>query len=361
TGVKDRANTRGAPVASTDTIQIVEPDGEIIWELSSGQFPDTLFHHDVEYLDNGHLLVTTYRRLDAEAALARGWDPEGRGEVWADGVLEIRPDLASGEATVVWAWSFADHLIQDRFPEKPNFGVIADHPDRIDPHYPDSYAPMNVVRQHVNSVDYHEALDQILLSSFIYNEIWIIDRSGRIVFRWGNPAAYQRGSPEDRVLLRQHDANWIDAGLRGAGNILIHNNNVQFRPRPPSDREPDNGQPRTFMDNLEVDAGVSGVYELRVAPAPDGSYGDRPGSPFAAEVVWRWEHESYFADFQGSARRLSNGNTLMTDTTDHLAVEVTRDGVIVAEYQGCAPAYKTYKYDRDFVARVINADHEEPR
>ncbi|MEM9533246.1 MAG: hypothetical protein AAGA23_20160, partial [Pseudomonadota bacterium] len=47
TGVKDRASTRGGPVASTDAIQIVEPDGEIVWELSSEQFPDTLFHHDV--------------------------------------------------------------------------------------------------------------------------------------------------------------------------------------------------------------------------------------------------------------------------------------------------------------------------
>lgn len=363
TGIKNRQNVRGAPIASTDAVQIVGSDGSVVWELSSARFPDTVFHHDMEMLNNGNLLIVTYRKLTAAQALAIGWDPEGRDEVWADGVIEVKPDLVSGGAEIVWQWSFADHLVQDRFADKPNYGVIADHPERINPHFPESYAPMNIARQHINSVDYNEELDQILLSSFIYDEIWIINRSGDIIFRYGNPAAYGMGSDEDRVFLKQHDANWIDPGLEGAGHILVHNNNVSFRPRrPPPGQVPsqagnnDGSNLRALersMDNLEIDAGTSNVYELNLPRLPDGRYRREPSKPFQAEVVWLWEHPDYFADFQGSARRLPNGNTLITDTTDHHVVETTREGNIVAEYRGCTPAFKTYKYSAEQVDALL--------
>ena len=62
----------------------------------------------------------------------------------------------------------------------------------------------------VNSVDYNEAFDQIILSSHNFNEIWVIDHStttaqaashsggnsgmgGDLLYRWGNPRAYRYG------------------------------------------------------------------------------------------------------------------------------------------------------------------------
>ena len=50
---------------------------------------------------------------------------------------------------------------------------------------------------------------------------------GDLLFRYGNPLAYDSGTEEDRLFLKQHDANWIDEGLPGAGNILVHNNNME--------------------------------------------------------------------------------------------------------------------------------------
>jgi hypothetical protein len=96
---------------------------------------------------------------------------------------------------------------------------------------------------HMNSIDYNPALDQILLSVRGSSEIWIIDHSttmteaaghgggksgkgGDLLYRWGNPQAYGTGSANSQQLFQQHDAQWIDPGLPGAGNILIFNNGL---------------------------------------------------------------------------------------------------------------------------------------
>ena len=360
TGVTDRDNTRRGPVASSDAVQITDINGNVVWEINARQLGDLLFHHDVELMPNGNVLISTYEPITAEEALAIGWDPGKRSEVWADGVIEVAPNLVDGSSEVVWRWSVADHLVQDKFPAAPNFGVVAEHPGRIDPHYPKSYVPMNVVRQHINSVDYHPEKDQVLLSVFIYNEIWIIDHSttteeaagasggrsgkgGALLYRFGNPEAYDRGGAEDRLFLKQHDANWIEPGLPGEGNILVHNNNAEVKGRRPGAIAPRAAQRPLSEDNVEVTEGVSNVYELRLPTNKDGSYAMTDGV-FIAETVWFWEHPEYFADFQGGARRLPNHNTLVTDTTDDLVVEVNPAGEIVAEYRGATPVYKAFKY-----------------
>ena len=33
---------------------------------------------------------------------------------------------------IVWQWRAWDHLIQDYDPSKPDYGVVADHPEKID-------------------------------------------------------------------------------------------------------------------------------------------------------------------------------------------------------------------------------------
>ncbi len=109
-------------------------------------------------------------------------------------------------------------------------------------------------------------LDQILISVHNFSEIWVIDHStttaeaashsggnsgmgGDLLYRWGNPAAYDSGSSADQQLFVQHDAQWIGNGLPGAGNILIFNNG-QGRP----------------------DGDYSSVDEIVPPVASDGSY-----------------------------------------------------------------------------------------
>jgi len=375
-GVKDLAYSRGGPVASTDTLQFTDRHGNALWELNAQDFDGIRFHHDFALMKNGNVLVTTYEPLSAQEALNIGWDPGDQSTIWTDGILEIKPFTDTGDYEVVWHWRFADHIVQDKFPDQPNYGVIADTPHRVDPHYPKNYLPKNTVRQHINSLDYNEELDQILLSSLIYDEIWIIDHStsteeaasshggksgkgGDLLFRFGNPEVYDRGGPEDRVFLKQHDANWISPGLPGSGNILVHNNNTRFKPRglgAPQQGASTNGTdaPRAGRELLASNQGNSNVYELRPTREGVANYGPNLDGVFQAETVWVFEHEDYFADFQGGARRLPNGNTLLTDTTDYLVVEVDPRGDIVARYQGATPVFKAFKYSANFVSPLID-------
>jgi hypothetical protein len=49
-------------------------------------------------------------------------------------------------------------------------------------------------------------------------------KGGDILYRWGNPEAYDRGNSDDQTLFGQHDPEWIKPGSPGEGNILIFNN-----------------------------------------------------------------------------------------------------------------------------------------
>ena len=44
---------------------------------------------------------------------------------------------------------------------------------------------------------------------------------GDILFRWGNPAAYRRGTATDQEQFGQHDGQWIPPGYPGEGNVDV--------------------------------------------------------------------------------------------------------------------------------------------
>ena len=368
TGIRDRRYVVGQPVAATDTLQITDRTGEAIWELSAGNVDFNgnriTFHHDMLPMPNGNILVLIYEEISLKEAAAAGWTA-GKGKtVWSDGVLEIKPDLERNSHEIVWHWRFIDHLIQDQDAKAANFNAIADHPEKIDGHFPKSYAPMNVVRQHLNALDYHPGMDQILVSSFIYNEIWVIDHSttieqaagstggrrgkgGDLLFRYGNPAAYGRGSEQDRLFRHQHDANWVDKGLPGAGNILVFNNNTDTG----GIAGVGTGGAAAAVAQEQL-KGISNVHEI--SPTVDnGRYVIGKAGTLEAKQIWFWKHEDFFAPFQGGARRLANGNTLLTDTVGRRVWEVAPDGDVVVRYKGPAPTFKAFKYTSEQVADLL--------
>ena len=118
---------------------------------------------------------------------------------------------------------------------------MATHPELIDVNCNGRATP--AFWNHGNSIAYNAQLDQIMLSARGCNEIWVVDhgtttaeaashaggkrgKGGDLLYRWGNPAAYQRGTSDDRQLFQQHDAQWIPEGCPGAGHILIFNNGL---------------------------------------------------------------------------------------------------------------------------------------
>jgi len=54
--------------------------------------------------------------------------------------------------------------------------------------------------------------------------------------------------------------------------------------------------------------------------------------PVTLEVVWEYKDKDFFTLSQGHAQRLSNGNTLITESEKGRVFEVTREGEVVWEY-----------------------------
>lgn len=306
-------------------------DGNVTWDYTLGS--DTRWpHHDVEPLPNGNVLVIVWEKKTPSEAASMGRDPDliAFDEWWPDCILELKP-VGLHDAEIVWEWHAWDHLIQDYDATKPHYGVVEDHPERIDINYPDgARAARNEDWMHINAIDYHPEFDQILLSVRTFNEIWVIDHSttteeaatstggrygkgGDILFRWGNPIAYNMGEPEDRKLFMHHDARWIEKGFPGAGNILIFNNGKQ---RPVEE--------------------YSSIEEIVPPVENDGTYQRTSGEPFGPEnITWSYAapvKTEFFAQNISGAERLLNGNTLICSGPFGTFFEVDVAGTIVWKY-----------------------------
>lgn len=326
------------------------PDGSLNWRLSLST-DDYVQHHDMLEMPNGNVLTVVWENITTDQAIELGRDPEfvaENGQFWFDGIVEVDPATAQ----IVWEWSARDHLIQEFDPGKPNYGVVAEHPEKLD---------INAFRKnnaggvsddwtHVNALDYNAELDQIIFSSNYLSEVFIIDhgttpyeaqgstggrygKGGDFLYRWGNPANYGHGGAEDRTLFAQHNSHWIEPGLPGAGNIMIFNNGA--------------AEARPYSTVVEIAPPMNG----------DGAYvlGD-DGTFNATEIVWEYSpegEERFFSFFISGAQRLPNGNTLVNKGAGGHVREVTVEGDIVWEYSydegDGAPHmfFRAYKYPAD--------------
>jgi len=279
-------------------------DDNLVWEFDYATDRHML-HHDIAVLPNGNILALAVERKTMEECVAAGFD---RGmlrdsELYPDYVIEIVPERPKG-GRIVWEWHVWDHLIQDRDTQKANYGTVADHPERVDVNC--NGRPSPAFWNHMNSIACNPKLDQIMLSVRGCNELWVVDHSttpsesaghsggkggkgGDLLYRWGNPAAYGRGSERDRQLFEQHDARWISEGSPGAGNILIFNNGL------------DRGY--SSVEELIPPIDAEGKYTL----SGSGTYG--PVKP-----TWQYTAENktdfYSSEISG-VQRLPNGNTLV--------------------------------------------------
>lgn len=221
----------------------------------------------------------------------------------------------------MWEWHVWDHLVQDFDATKSNFGVVSEHPELIDVNFPPARAGGEL--HHFNGVHYDPLRDLIIVSSRTQDEIWIIDHSttsaeaaghtggahgkgGDLLFRWGNPQAYDRGTSADQQLFGQHYPRFIPQGYPGAGNITVFNNNTPV------------AQSEVLELVLPLDA--NGEFEL----APGAAYG--PAAP-----VWLYTDPTFYSMLMSSAERLPGGNTLICSSLQGRIFEVDPAGAIVFE------------------------------
>ena len=304
-------------------IEIVAWDGTVEWQWSYST-DDYRTHHDFEALPNGNILLITWNvhRGDEVTGVGRRDEliDEETGEIWSDEIIEVRPVGADG-AEIVWRWRAWDHLIQDQDATKPNFGVIAEHPHRID---------VNTGRAardwlHSNSIDYHPELDLIVLSVRNFNEVWIIDKStttdeaatsaggrygrgGDLLYRWGHPSMYGAEGPQQ--LFGQHDAQWIEPGHPGAGHLLVYNN----------------GQADSDRDYSTVD-------ELVLPALAETGFERQAGTAFGPDApLWSYRSDGFFSSRISGAQRMPNGNTLICEGREGRLFEVTPQGDVVWDY-----------------------------
>ena len=124
------SNPAQAAGGVTGALYIQDWDGNVVWDFNYSNANRTL-HHDLEVLPNGNVLAFAWVKHTAAELVALGRNPATipNGELWGERIVELEP-TGLHTANVVWAWNLIDHLIQDFDPTKPNFGVVADHPER---------------------------------------------------------------------------------------------------------------------------------------------------------------------------------------------------------------------------------------
>ena len=70
-----------------------------------------------------------WERFTASQSIALGY--KGDGPIYLGKISEFNPESFE----IVWEWRSVDHLIQDHLESAPSYGVVIDHPDKINLNY----------------------------------------------------------------------------------------------------------------------------------------------------------------------------------------------------------------------------------
>ncbi len=318
-------------------VELIDWNGNVTWSFEYAD-DNVLLHHDIEELPNGNILMIAWETMSKEDAIRKGRDESliKDGKLYLDHIIEVKP-LGFDGGEIVWEWHLSDHLIQDYDESKDNYGDIDKNIELVDFNYVNSKS-LNAGGAdwtHINSIDYNEELDQILLSVHGFSEIWIIDHStttkeaasheggnqnkgGDILFRWGNPSAYDEGYSFDQVFFGQHDAKWLDS--EEDYSILVFNNGIGKDKRSSS---------------------YSTVDEISI-PYSNGSYESNTRNQYLPDdITWTYKADTpteFYSENISGAQRLASGNTLICSGANGKVFEVNAKGDIVWEFTNIYPS-----------------------
>ena len=319
-------------------IQRLDIDGGVLWEYIFSD-ENNQQHHDVCTMPNGNVLLVAWERKTQVEGLAAGRQ-NLQGDIWPTQIVEVEPTGTSG-GEIVWEWHIWDHLVQDVNPALPNHGVVSEHPGRMDINKGNINPNSNGDWIHVNALDYHPELDQIVFSSNSLDEIYIIDHgitteeaagpAGDFLYRWGNPANYER--PGDHVLWNVHGVNWIDPGTPGAEDLILFNNGND-------DNSSDLIQ---FTPPLRAD----GTYDITAG---------QPYEPLPGDYTFFYESSDFHGDHLCGVYKLPNGNTIATDGPNREIRELDANGQVVWQFITPQRVMRANKYPLDILDPPCTGD-----
>lgn len=307
-------------------LQLMNKDSESLWDYDLST-DDLISHHDVIMLPGGNILAMLWERTRGDDAVALGYNGI-HPDIYTESLVEINPETDE----IVWKWDSRDHLVQDALGDQANYGVVAEHPEKIDINYKDNAIEAildNGDLMHANGITYNKEKDLIYMSVNYYSEVWVIDHStsveevagssggnmgvgGDLVYRFGNPEAYDNEVGERR-FYNNHTPRLLEAG----DHMLI------------------------FMNGNNTD-GPSKVYELDL---PD-VLSLNAGTDNEPTVVWEYTHAGMYSAKVSGAERLPNGNTLIAIGT-YGYWEVTPDKEVVWQFKSDGFYWRGYHIDTD--------------
>lgn len=301
-------------------LALINPDGSESFSFDYST-DDVILHHDAEILPNGNILTMIWERKSAQEATDAGY--ELNVEVFPDGLIEIDPNTSQ----IVWEWHMWDHLVQEFNTTADNFGSVATDVRKINLNH---IVNDNGDISHANGIAYDANKDVIYLSANFFSEVWVIDHSttsaeaatssggnygfgGDLVYRFGNPMAYQNPMGEVR-FDHNHYPNLIDD--TNPGDILVFAN----------------GNSGT----------QSTAYEL-VLPA---TFNLAPNQDNEPSVAWSFTDMELHSPKVSGVEALPNGNRLITEG-DYGLWEVTPSGEIAWKLEAAGFFWRAYHYDLD--------------
>jgi len=312
-------------------VQKVDWNNNVIWDFIYST-DSAVLHHDIQPLPNGNVLMIA---LDVKTASQDTQAGSSNGLLrYPDKIIEVHQ---TGPTTgiIVWEWKLWDHLCQDYDPAKDNYvQSISQNPQLININYNNKTDFL-----HMNGIDYNASLDQITFSSLYFSEIYVIDHStttteaaghtggnsghgGDIIYRWGNPAAYETNGTAD--FNEAHDAHWVSSDDPYYPNYLCGFNN--------------NGG-----------AGNHSCVDLFCPPYDGYNYLKTQGQAYApATYSWRYTSSCQNPN-EGSAQQLPNGNSLVSLTVCFLIVEVDHNGTTLWSFHPAGRVTQAMRYSKCYV------------
>lgn len=296
---KDRNERSFGNGVNNHAVAELDWDGKVVWRWAGEKAVGNAHqHHEITRLANGNTLVL--------ANLLHKVPGFKLDQLIDDALYEVDP-----AGKVVWRWLASEHL--EEFGFTPEQLELVRNTHIADYLHFNNAVPLGENKWHdAGDARFHP--DNIIIDSRQANFIAIIDRqTGKVVWNLGpnyasaevaNPFAGKPTFPRPvDQLSGQHDAKIIARGLPGEGNLLVFDN------------QGGGGYPAV---SFQVSTGSSRVVEI---------------DPTTKQIVWEYRPgSSFFSAFTSLARRLPNGNTLITEGQTGRVFQVTKEGEVVWEY-----------------------------